>query len=95
MRVTCLLLVCLVLSACFLSGCGRHTYFVELNDGKKFYADPPLVLDTQKRVYHMWIAGKRCTIPMNDVYYLDDAAEICYANGFDDTYTCLDALYQY
>ena len=43
----------------------------------------------------MWIAGKRQTIPMDRVSYLDDAAQICYQNGATDTFTCFDALYMY
>ncbi|MFU2209515.1 hypothetical protein [Solidesulfovibrio sp. C21] len=95
MRAMCLLLACLALSVLFCSGCARHTYLVELNDNKTFYADPPLVLDSQNRLYRMWIAGKQYRIPMDDVRYIDDAAQVCYQNGFDDTYTCFDALYQY
>ncbi len=90
MRAALLLLVLLA-----LAGCARHTYYVELTNGKTFYADPPLVLDTDKGVYRMWIAGTRHVIPMDDVRYLDDAAQICYQNGLTDTFTCYDALYQY
>jgi len=85
--------VCLIGFVC--SGCARHTYYVELTDGKSFYVDPPLALDSQKGVYHMWIAGTRRTIPMDNVRYLDDAAQICYQNGLTDTFTCFDALYQF
>lgn len=96
MRATRLFLSILVLSAAlFFSGCARHTYYVALNDGRTFYADPPLVLDTQNRLYRMRVGGRIYRIPMDDVSYLDDAIQVCYANGFDDTSTCLDALYQY
>jgi len=91
------LTLAVMLSLCFawISGCARHTYYVELRDGKSFYVDPPLVLDSDKGVYYMWIAGKRQTIPMDRVSYLDDAAQICYQNGATDTFTCFDALYMY
>ncbi|WP_300157469.1 hypothetical protein [Solidesulfovibrio sp.] len=89
------ILCCLLLGGLCLGGCARHTYRVELNDGKTFYVDPPLVLDTETGVYSMWIAGKRHAIPMDDVYYLDDASQICYQNGATDVFTCYDALYQF
>ncbi|EHJ46762.1 hypothetical protein DFW101_0745 [Solidesulfovibrio carbinoliphilus subsp. oakridgensis] len=95
MRAAFLVLVLLALAGASLGGCARHTYYVELNDGKYFYADPPLVLDTKKGVYRMWIAGSRQAIPMDDVRYIDDAAQICYQNGVTDTFTCFDALYQF
>ena len=95
LRAVRLVLLPLCLGCLLLSGCARHTYYVELNDGEIFYADPPLVLDAQSGVYRMWVAGKRHVIPMDDVRYLDDAAEICYQNGITDTFTCYDALYQF
>lgn len=95
MRAMCPILLSLALAALFLSGCARHTYYVQLNDGKKFYADPPLVLNTNKRVYYMWTGGKRYVIPMDSVYNIDDADQVCYSEGFDDMYTCIDGLYQF
>ncbi|WP_428558724.1 MAG: hypothetical protein ACP59X_12480 [Solidesulfovibrio sp. DCME] len=95
MRAARLLLILLVLGCLSLSGCARHTYYVELSNGKYFYVDPPLVLDSDKAVYRMWVAGKLHIIPIDDVRYLDDAAQICYKNGLTDTFTCYDALYQF
>ncbi len=96
MRLTCLAIVLLVLCCCGpLAGCARHTYLVELNDGRSFYVDPPLVLDSEKGVYRMWVSGKRHTVAMEDVYAIDDAAQICYQNTYTDTFTCYDALYQF
>jgi hypothetical protein len=95
MRIACLALVLVALCCASLSGCARHTYYVELNNGKYFYADPPLVLDSHKGVYHMWVAGQMHVIPMDDVRYLDDATQICYKNGVTDEFTCYDALYQF
>lgn len=94
MRGLGILAVLLCCLAC-LGGCARHTYYVELTNGKYFYVDPPLILDADKGVYHMWIAGKRQTIPLDNVRYLDDAAQICYQNGVTDTFNCYDALYQF
>jgi len=81
------------LYACF----ARHTYYVELTNGQYFYVDPPLVLDAEKGVYYMNIAGARRIVPMEDVSFLDDAAQICYKNGYadTDTFTCYEALYQW
>lgn len=81
------------LGACF----ARHTYYVELTNGKYFYVDPPLVLDAEKGVYYMNVAGVRQIVPMDEVSYLDDAAQICYQNGYadTDTFTCYDTLYQW
>lgn len=81
-----------------LSGCfARHTYYVELTNGQYFYVDPPMVLDTDRGVYYMHVAGTRRIVPMDDVRFIDDAAQICYQNGYaaTDTYTCYDALYQW
>jgi hypothetical protein len=91
MRVLVLLVV---LSVCCF-GCARHTYYVELNNGKSFYVDPPLVLDSERSIYYMWIAGKRQVVPMDEVRYLDDAVQICYKNSYTDSFTCFDALYQF
>ncbi|MFP5258255.1 MAG: hypothetical protein ACLGQH_04455 [Acidobacteriota bacterium] len=88
----CLLLLALV-SLQF--GCGRHTYLVETKDNKTFYATPPLVMDTEKGVYYMWINGQRRTVPMDIIYRIDDSAQICYQNGVTDTYTCYDNLYYF
>lgn len=95
MRVACIVVLLLGLCGVSLCGCARHTYYVELNNGKTFYADPPLVLDSDKSVYRMWIAGQLHVIPMDDVRYLDDATQICYKNGVTDSYTCYDAMYQF
>lgn len=92
MRLLALLMMLAVVALC---GCARHTYYVELNDGKALYVDPPLVLDSEKRIYHMWIKGQRQIIPMDDVRYIDDAIQICYKNGVTDSFTCFDALYQF
>ncbi|MEA4857835.1 MAG: hypothetical protein AAGU21_01510 [Solidesulfovibrio sp.] len=95
MRAARLVVFLLLLGCLPLFGCARHTYYVELANGKYFYADPPLVLDNDKGVYRMWVAGQLHIIPLDDVRYLDDAAQICYKNGVTDTFTCYDALYQF
>jgi hypothetical protein len=95
MPVMRLLVLLVMLGVVALCGCARHTYYVELNNGKTFYADPPLVLDADKGIYYIWVAGQRQIVPMDDVRYLDDAAQICYKNGVTDAYTCFDALYQF
>jgi len=95
MRAAFLFLVLFALACASLGGCARHTYYVELTDGNYFYADPPLVLDAKSGVYRMWIAGTRHAIPMDNVRYLDDTAQICYQNGVTDAFTCFDALYQF
>ena len=95
MRAVVFALLAISLIGTLVSGCARHTYYVELTNGKSFYVDPPLVLDSQKGVYHMWIAGTRQSVPMDSVRYLDDATQICYQNGQTDAFTCFDALYQY
>ena len=92
MRLVALIVVLVIATLC---GCARHTYYVELNDGKTVYVDPPLVLDSDKRIYHMWIKGQRHTIPMDDVRYIDDAVQICYKNSVTDSFNCFDALYQF
>jgi|GEM_PF-2114077 len=97
MRRVCLAII-LVLTVAALGACfARHTYYVELTNGKYFYVDPPLVLDTEKGVYYMNIAGVRQVVPIDEVSQLDDAAQICYQNGYadTDTFTCYDALYQW
>lgn len=94
---TCHLLVLFYFILCLLlqSGCSRHTYCVTLTNGQRYYADPPLVLDNESRVYIMWIAGQRYHIPLDDVYSLHDVNQICYKNVSTDAFTCFDALYQY
>jgi hypothetical protein len=87
------LLVCLVVAAVSF-GCA-HTYQIETMDRKTFYATPPLVMDTEKGVYYMWVNGKRLTVPMDQIYRIDDSAQICYQNGVTDTYTCYDNLYYF
>ena len=94
MRLCCLaVLVSLALFS--LAGCMRHTYYMELNNGQTFYADPPLVLDTEAGVYYVGVGGVRRTIPIDDVRYLDDTAQVCYQNIHTDTYTCYEAFYQF
>ena len=94
MRIVMLCLLSLALTS-LQFGCGRHTYLVETKDNKTFYATPPLVMDTEKGVYYMWINGQRRTVPMDHIYRIDDSAQICYQNGVTDTYTCYDNLYYF
>lgn len=94
MRIVMLCLLLLALTS-LQFGCGRHTYLVETKDNKTFYATPPLVMDTEKGVYYMWINGQRRTVPMDIIYRIDDSAQICYQNGVTDTYTCYDNLYYF
>jgi hypothetical protein len=91
------ILLAALLTCCLASalGCVRHTYYVELANGQYFYADPPLVLDTDSGLYTMWVGGTRRTIPINEVTLLDDAAQICFQNTATDSFTCFDALYQF
>ncbi|MHC1789154.1 hypothetical protein [Solidesulfovibrio sp.] len=91
------LMLCLVLLAVLglQAGCARHTYLVETMDRKLFYVDPPLVLDAEKGVYSMWIKGQRRIVPMDQIYRIDDAAQVCYQNGVTDTFTCYDNLYTF
>lgn len=90
--VLCLLLLGLI---GLQAGCARHTYLVETMDHRSFYVDPPLVVDAEKGVYYMWIKGQRRTVPMDQIYRIDDSAQICYQNGVTDTYTCYDNLYYF
>ena len=53
------------------------------------------MLDTEKGVYYMWIKGQRRVVPMDQIYRIDDAAQICYQNGLTDTYNCYDNLYYF
>jgi hypothetical protein len=90
------LMLCLLLALASLqSGCGRHTYYVETMDRQSFYAEPPLVVDADKGVYYMWVKGQRRTVPMDQIYRIDDAPQVCYQNGLTDTYTCYDNLYYF
>ncbi len=73
MRLTCLA-VLLALGLLAVSGCARHTYYVELTNGNSFYVDPPLVLDKQSGTYHMKVNGLRKVISIDEVRYIDDAA---------------------
>ena len=86
-------LALLALTGCF----ARHTYYVELTNGQYFYVDPPMVLDADRGVYYMYVAGKRRVVAMEDVSFIDTTAQICYQNGYadTDTFTCYDALYQW
>ena len=90
-----MLCLLLLVAASLQFGCGRHTYLVETKDNKSFYVTPPLVVDAEKGVYYMWINGQRRTVPMEQVYRIDDAAQICYQNGVTDTFTCYDNLYYF
>lgn len=91
----CLAVLALTLSLVTLCACVKHTYYVELTNGKYFYVDSPLLLDTESGVYTMRIAGSRWTVPMDEVSFIDDAARICFKNTATDTYTCVDGLYQF
>lgn len=94
MRLMCLAVV-LMLGLVVLPGCARHTYLVELNNGNTYYVDPPLILDKQAGVYTMKVNGQRRVVALDEVRYIDDAAQICYQNPYTDMYTCFDALYQF
>lgn len=94
MRTVMLSLLLLALTS-LQFGCARHTYLVETMDNKSFYVTPPLVLDAEKGVYYMWINGQRRVVPMDQVYRIDDSAQICYQNGVTDTFTCYDNLYYF
>jgi hypothetical protein len=90
-----LLVLLLIFSLLVLCACVKHTYYVELTNGKSFYVDSPLLLDTESGTYTMRISGSRWTVPMDDVSFIDDAAQICFKNAYTDTYTCVDGLYQF
>lgn len=94
MRLLCLAMV-FSLGLALLTGCMRHTYYVELTNGKSFYVDPPLVLDKESAIYYMNVNGVRKVIAMDEVSHIDDAAQICYQNIHTDTFTCVDGLYQF
>lgn len=85
----------IVLSLLSLCACVKHTYYVELTNGKYFYVDSPLLLDADAGVYTMRISGTRWNVPMDEVSFIDDAAQICFKNTATDTYTCVDGLYQF
>lgn len=90
------LMLCLLLALVSLQfGCGRHTYYIQTMDGKTFYAEPPLVVDADKGVYYMWVKGQRRTVPMDQIYLIDDSAQICYQNGLTDTFNCYDNIYYF
>ena len=52
MRLSCLVLAGM-LAVAALFGCARHTYYVELANGKYFYVDPPLIFDKENEIYYM------------------------------------------
>lgn len=53
-------------------------------------------MDAERGVYYMIVNGRRHTIPMDQVYRIDDSAQICYQNSQTDTYTCaINNLYYF
>lgn len=91
----CLIAFVLAFSLLVLGACVKHTYYVELTNGKTFYVDSPLLLDADAGIYTMRIAGSPWTVPMDDVAFIDDAAQVCFKTTWTDTYTCVDGLYQF
>ena len=55
----CLVLFVLLVSLLTLCACVKHTYYVELTNGKNFYVDSPLLLDADAGIYTM--ISKCCT----------------------------------
>jgi hypothetical protein len=94
MRLSCLVLAGM-LAVAALFGCARHTYYVELANGKYFYVDPPLIFDKENEIYYMRVNGVQKVFAMDEVSYIDDAAQICFQNVNTDTSYCVDSLYHY
>ena len=85
-------LLVLVLALC---GCARNLYTVTLDNGEKFYADPPVKLSDDKSHYIFSVNGKERVVPFDDVYYITQASQKCYRNEETGEYSCFESFYRY
>lgn len=84
--------LCLALT---LGGCAPKTYLVELEDGREFYATPPVVYLPGEEVYEFNVNKAKLRVPLRTVRVIDRAAEICHKSPSSETYYCFDALYSF